>query len=641
MELRKTAPRLHRSEKLLMVIAAIAMLAMTSGRAEVGSFRRGDGNGSGVLDISDGISILDFLFSGGQKVTCLDAADADDSGKVDISDAVGILQHIFQGARAPRPPFPDCGADPTSDGLSCASYGACAPATLLSPNTRVIGVSPHATDPMFVSLDAGQVVVVDPSGGKDVAVGDVIAGEIPRDAPGAELGFAFLRKVDRVTQVGATKVLQTSPATLEEAFDKLVLAEEIGFQNPVVRVDDLPVDLAPGAGGGAANALAGGGGSLHEFNWDGQFEIDERDGANYLRGVLSRARVRIRNDLVVFSLTYDNQGGISKMSAYSVDWVDCDLKFEIGGRWRWNSVRRNSGLGHKHVAIEESKVILVQDSATLVTVPLQVNARISYNVNWNVFVDGEAYADAGISYHSQVIPSFEWTADRALDTSGFAARSVFLDPPTPRIYVNGTASSDFQLDHGLTISTGLPTDAEEGFAANLWLYHTPEARLEMRGKQESITGSLVTDLCTEWDAAMRGYTEIRGSVGPSIGGGLYLNADWPAAVLESKSLSCGNAAGAPRAALQLSSLTDIPHFPANFTTHYAEFNASQSYDLDGGPIREYLWDFDGNGLVDQITTVPYAAFEYFNREFDCVLHVVDDEGAMGVARFSYPGSIPR
>jgi hypothetical protein len=42
-----------------------------------------------------------------------------------ITDAIYILNFLFLGGPAPLPPFPECGIDPTVDGLGCASFAAC------------------------------------------------------------------------------------------------------------------------------------------------------------------------------------------------------------------------------------------------------------------------------------------------------------------------------------------------------------------------------------------------------------------------------------------------------------------------------------------------------------------------------------
>jgi hypothetical protein len=90
-----------------------------------GSYRRGDSNGDGVVDLSDGIRTLGFLFLGVEGPPCLDAADANDSGDVDLSDAVYTFIFLFLGGPRPPLPFPDCDIDSTPDVLGCKSYLGC------------------------------------------------------------------------------------------------------------------------------------------------------------------------------------------------------------------------------------------------------------------------------------------------------------------------------------------------------------------------------------------------------------------------------------------------------------------------------------------------------------------------------------
>jgi len=83
-------------------------------------FLRGDANADSVLDLSDAVSILSYLFSGGEKPYCLDAADTNDDGDLDLSDSVSLLTYLFAGGGAPSYPgtlIP--GSDPTSDALYC------------------------------------------------------------------------------------------------------------------------------------------------------------------------------------------------------------------------------------------------------------------------------------------------------------------------------------------------------------------------------------------------------------------------------------------------------------------------------------------------------------------------------------------
>jgi hypothetical protein len=89
-------------------------------------FRRGDMTDDGAVDISDGVSILNFLFTGGPAPSCYDAADADDNAAVELSDAVRIFGYLFLGSSPPADPGPSiCGPDPTEDSLAECSYESC------------------------------------------------------------------------------------------------------------------------------------------------------------------------------------------------------------------------------------------------------------------------------------------------------------------------------------------------------------------------------------------------------------------------------------------------------------------------------------------------------------------------------------
>jgi len=84
----------------------------------VGQFLRGDGNGDGTVNVADAVFTLSYLFSQGAG-PCPDALDANDDGSVDIGDAIYELGFLFSGGPPPPPPFPNAGADPTSDPLGC------------------------------------------------------------------------------------------------------------------------------------------------------------------------------------------------------------------------------------------------------------------------------------------------------------------------------------------------------------------------------------------------------------------------------------------------------------------------------------------------------------------------------------------
>jgi len=101
------------------VVRGDALLYVIFGSGVKVPFIRGDSNRSGSVDLSDAVTILNYLFLGTAVLKCKDAADADDNGRLELTDAVYILGHLFLGHAEPPPPFPKAGTDPTEDALGC------------------------------------------------------------------------------------------------------------------------------------------------------------------------------------------------------------------------------------------------------------------------------------------------------------------------------------------------------------------------------------------------------------------------------------------------------------------------------------------------------------------------------------------
>ena len=80
-------------------------------------FVRGEVNGDGAVDLSDGVFVLARLFASGPAPPCTDAADANDDGAVDVSDPIRIFSYLFLGNARIPPPGPVPGLDPTPDDL--------------------------------------------------------------------------------------------------------------------------------------------------------------------------------------------------------------------------------------------------------------------------------------------------------------------------------------------------------------------------------------------------------------------------------------------------------------------------------------------------------------------------------------------
>ncbi len=61
----------------------------------------GDADASGAVDISDGVFLIAYIFSGGPAPNPIARADANCAGGVDISDVVYLISYIFSGGPAP------------------------------------------------------------------------------------------------------------------------------------------------------------------------------------------------------------------------------------------------------------------------------------------------------------------------------------------------------------------------------------------------------------------------------------------------------------------------------------------------------------------------------------------------------------
>jgi hypothetical protein len=87
-------------------------------------FLRADADSSMTVEMSDAIFTLQALYvPGSPQPSCMDAADSDDGGSMEMSDAIFTLKHLYvPGSPAPPAPFPDCGYDPTLDGLDCGGH---------------------------------------------------------------------------------------------------------------------------------------------------------------------------------------------------------------------------------------------------------------------------------------------------------------------------------------------------------------------------------------------------------------------------------------------------------------------------------------------------------------------------------------
>src|SRR5690606_4553438 len=96
------------------------------GEPEGPFFVRGDADGFGGLNLTDGIFILNYLFVGNVSPMCNEALDSDDNDSLNLTDGIYVLSYLFSGGPPPAAPFPDCGIDPREgEAADCDSFPGC------------------------------------------------------------------------------------------------------------------------------------------------------------------------------------------------------------------------------------------------------------------------------------------------------------------------------------------------------------------------------------------------------------------------------------------------------------------------------------------------------------------------------------
>jgi hypothetical protein len=83
-------------------------------------FIRGDVDEDGVVQMADVVRCMS-----GPPFSCDDAADVNDDGVLTPMDCDYLNNFLMGIGPPPPPPFPDCGVDPTDDGLGCAEFPPC------------------------------------------------------------------------------------------------------------------------------------------------------------------------------------------------------------------------------------------------------------------------------------------------------------------------------------------------------------------------------------------------------------------------------------------------------------------------------------------------------------------------------------
>tara|TARA_B100001765_G_scaffold176504_1_gene119426 strand:- start:289 stop:1008 length:720 start_codon:yes stop_codon:yes gene_type:complete len=90
----------------------------------LGSFRRGFINNDARSDLSDAISIFNYLFRGFAPPECTAGADVNADNRLDISDGIFMLNFLFGNGPPPYSPYGECGID-ADNTLDCVRSYAC------------------------------------------------------------------------------------------------------------------------------------------------------------------------------------------------------------------------------------------------------------------------------------------------------------------------------------------------------------------------------------------------------------------------------------------------------------------------------------------------------------------------------------
>ncbi|MEE3053686.1 MAG: hypothetical protein VYB34_08110 [Planctomycetota bacterium] len=82
------------------------------------TFRRGDSNCDGSLNVTDAIVVLSHLFTNGSELCCEMSADTNGDNALNLTDPVYFLSYLFRAGGRIAPPGEDCGTVPQG-ALSC------------------------------------------------------------------------------------------------------------------------------------------------------------------------------------------------------------------------------------------------------------------------------------------------------------------------------------------------------------------------------------------------------------------------------------------------------------------------------------------------------------------------------------------
>jgi len=88
----------HLNYKSIIIILSAFAIFIAVSLLYADDFICADANSDGLVNVSDAVYIVNFVFVGGPAPVPLEAGDANLDGSVNVSDAVTIVNYIFQGS---------------------------------------------------------------------------------------------------------------------------------------------------------------------------------------------------------------------------------------------------------------------------------------------------------------------------------------------------------------------------------------------------------------------------------------------------------------------------------------------------------------------------------------------------------------
>ena len=82
-------------------------------------FIRADLNEDLMVNLADGILLLQYVSGIGMELECRLLADANNDDHIDVADGVFVISFSIGAGPPPSAPFPDCGFDPRVEVLDC------------------------------------------------------------------------------------------------------------------------------------------------------------------------------------------------------------------------------------------------------------------------------------------------------------------------------------------------------------------------------------------------------------------------------------------------------------------------------------------------------------------------------------------